>query len=91
VLRYFKSMAAFFTNARRAIRPGGRAALVVGTNRTVLGGQEFVIDTPRLLIDVGVRAGFAREHTRPMDTYRRYDLHQRNSIDSETLIVLRVA
>lgn len=91
VLRYFKSMAAFFVNARRALRPGGKAALVVGTNRTVLGGREFLIDTPSLLADVGAQAGFAREVARPMETYQRYDLHQRNSIDSETLIILRAS
>jgi site-specific DNA-methyltransferase (cytosine-N4-specific) len=89
VLRYFKSMAAFFLNARRALRSGGRVALVVGTNKTTLGGREYVIDTPSLLIDVGVRAGFTREDAWPMDTYQRYGLHQKNSIDSEMLIVLR--
>lgn len=89
VLRYFKSMAAFFRNARKALRPEGRAALVVGTNRTVLGGREYVIDTPRLLADVGVHAGFVRDDARPMETYQRYDLHQKNAINSEMLIVLR--
>lgn len=91
VLRYFKSMAVFFRTVQRALRPGGRAALVVGTNRTTLGGKEFVIDTPRLLADVGVHAGLHRDDTRPMDTYPRYDLHQKNSIDSEMLIVLRAS
>jgi len=89
VLRYFKCMATFFRNARKALRPGGCAALVVGTNRTILGGREFVIDTPRLLADVSVHAGFVRDEVRHMDTYQRYDLHQKNSIDSETLLVMR--
>jgi tRNA G10 N-methylase Trm11 len=89
VLRYFKSMALFFRSIRRALRPGGYAALVVGTNRTTLANKEFVIDTPRLLADVGVHMGLNRDATRRMDTYPRYDLHQKNSIESEMLIVLQ--
>lgn len=89
VLRYFKGMASFFAGSIRALRPGGVAALVVGSNRTVLGGREFVIDTPRLLADVARHTGYLVEDLRSMDTYPRYDLHQKNSIDSEQLVILR--
>lgn len=89
VYRYFKNMEGFFVNLRRALRPGGQVALVVGTNRTVLGGKEFVIDTPRLLAAVGESCGYSRVEERRMDTYQRYDLHQKNSINAEMLIVLR--
>jgi site-specific DNA-methyltransferase (cytosine-N4-specific) len=86
--RYFRNMAAFFANLRSTMRPGARVALVVGTNRTTLSGREYVIDTPRLLTLVGRHAGFDQATEYPMDTYQRYDLHQRNSIDREVLLVL---
>jgi site-specific DNA-methyltransferase (cytosine-N4-specific) len=85
---YFKSMREFFMNIRCVLRPNAKVALVVGTNRTVLGGREYVIDTPRLLAAVAEHCGYHRVEERPMDTYPRYAVHQRNSIDSEMLIVL---
>jgi site-specific DNA-methyltransferase (cytosine-N4-specific) len=88
MLRYFMSMSAFFTNIRSALRPGAKLALVVGRNKTVLGGREFEIDTPRLLVDVAVQCGYVSVEEHSMNTYPRYDVHQRNSIDVETLIVL---
>jgi len=86
--RYFNNMSAFFTNSRRWLRPGGKVAMVVGANRTVLGGKEYIIDTPRLLVAVAQRCGYSRTEERAMNTYPRYDIHQKNSIESETLIVL---
>jgi hypothetical protein len=53
-----------------------------------MNGREYVIDTPRLLMAVGEKCGFHPLFERPMDTYQRYDLHQRNSVGSETLLVL---
>lgn len=88
VYRYFKNMAAFFVNIRKALRPGAPVALVVGTSRTVLGGREYVIETPRLLSSLAQHCGYSRAEERPMDTYPRYDMHQRNSIESEMLIVV---
>lgn len=88
VYRYFKNMAAFFANIRPALRSGAKVALVVGTNRTVLGGQEYQIDTPGLLAEVAEHEGYLHVEVRPMNTYARYDLHQKNSIDCEKLLVL---
>ncbi len=88
VYRYFRDMARFFVNVRRALRPGAPVALVVGTNRTTLGGTKFEIDTPALLLDTAAHHGYAPVLDRRMDTYPRYDLHQQNSIDAERLIVV---
>ncbi len=89
IYRYFRDMAECLTNIRAALSPGAPAALVVGTNRTTLAGREFVIDTPELLGDVAVHVGFTLEALVPMNTYPRYDLHQKNSINEETLVLLR--
>jgi SAM-dependent methyltransferase len=86
--RYFKNMAAFFQSVRAVLRPGAKVAMVVGTNRTILGGREYVIDTPGLLAAVGEHSGFTRVSEHRMNTYQRYDIHQRNSIEDEMLVVL---
>lgn len=86
--RYFANMAAFFRTLKTRMRSGAPVALVVGTNRTTLGGREFVIETPQLLRAIAEHEGYRAILERPMDTYARYDLHHRNAIDSETLIVV---
>lgn len=87
--RYFMFMATFFRNLCRAVVPEAPVALVVGGNRTTLGGKEYVIDTPRLLADVAQHVGYGVDEVRPMETYFRYDLHSKNSIRGESLVVLR--
>ncbi|WP_405283437.1 DNA methyltransferase [Gaopeijia maritima] len=89
VYRYFDDMRRFFEAVRPVLKSASTAALVVGHNRTTLGGTEFLIDTPALLGDVASSVGFELVNSRTMDTYPRYDLHQDNSIDSETLIEVR--
>lgn len=88
VYRYFRDMAQFFANVRRAVQPGAPVALVVGTNRTTLDGRKLEIDTPALLLDTAEHHGYVHALDRRMDTYPRYDLHQQNSIDAERLIVV---
>jgi len=88
VYRYFRGMSDFFLNLKRCLRPGARLALVVGTNRTTVGGREFSIETPDLLALVAQHIGYEVIETRAMETYARYDLHQRNSITSEKLLLL---
>lgn len=88
VYRYFRSMARFFTTVVSAVRPAGYVALVVGPNRTALGGKEFRIDTPSLLIAVAEHLGYTLVEQRSMDAYPRYDLHQQNSIVAEKLIIV---
>lgn len=90
VYRYFRNMADFFTNVRGVLRSGGKLALVVGPNRATLGGKEFVINTPGLLAAVAMHVGYELVDERPMDAYPRYDMHRKNSIESERLIVLTV-
>lgn len=89
VFRYFRDMHAAFLSTHDALAPRAPFALVVGRNRTTLGGQEIMIDTPRLLGEVGLSTGFELEEIAELDAYQRFDMHQRNSIKSEWLVVLR--
>jgi tRNA G10 N-methylase Trm11 len=88
-LRYFRQMASFFENIKHSLKPDAKLALVVGKNHTVLGGSEFEIDTPALLAKIAEHGGYSLLEERQMDTYQRYDIHSRNSINTETLLVLK--
>jgi SAM-dependent methyltransferase len=89
IYKYLVDMARMFEQVRQLLKPGAPFALVVGPNRTWLGGQSFVIDTPHLLSLLAESKGFRAHESVGLDTYQRYDVHQANSIRSETLIVLR--
>lgn len=88
LFRYCCHMAAFFRAVRPAMKPGAPVALVVGQNRTTLGGREFAINTPALLVEIARHCGYRLVREEPMDAYPRFDLHQRNAITAETLIVV---
>ena len=87
--RYFRDIGAAFSVVSAAIAPGAPFALVVGRNRTTLGGREITIDTPRLLGELGKATGFEVQELTELDAYQRFDMHRRNSITSEWLLVMR--
>ncbi len=89
LFRYFHDMAQVFANVRHLMRPGAGFALVVGPNRTTLGGRCLTINTPRLLQAVAEHGGWQCVDLVALDAYPRYDVHQRNSIRTETLVILR--
>jgi len=89
VFKYFADMRAVLQQVHEILRPGGIFALVIGSNRTQLGGKAFVIDTPRLLAKIAQRNDFNIQEVLPLNTYQRFDMHMANSIRSESLILLR--
>lgn len=86
--RYFAEMKNMFTNVHKLIKSGGKYALIVGHNRTTLGGKEFNIDTPKLLGDLAVSCGWKLEDIILLQTYKRYGINSKNSINRESLIIL---
>jgi hypothetical protein len=89
--QYLTDMSLMFKNTHPLLKTGTPFALVVGQNQTTLGGQRFIIDTPHLLILLAQSNGFTLQESLKLDTYQRYDIHQDNSIRSETLVILRKA
>jgi site-specific DNA-methyltransferase (cytosine-N4-specific) len=89
VYKYLAEMGDMFGSVLNVIRPNGRYALLVGRNSTELRGEEILIDTPQLLSEVAASRGWAVEEQLPFETYRRFDIHQSNSIREEVLLVLR--
>jgi len=89
VLQYFRGMSRVLGSVAQIVKPGGHFVLVVGRNRTMLGGREFNVDTPRLLVESSKLTGWSCESQIELETYQRFDVHMRNSIRTETMVILR--
>ena len=88
VYKYFADMGVMFSNMRRVLKDGAPFVLVVGGNKTTLGGQTYTVDTPTMLARIAEQRGFAVRQIRPLDTYHRFDIHHANSIRTEKMLVL---
>ncbi|MBW4497634.1 MAG: hypothetical protein KME26_32155 [Oscillatoria princeps RMCB-10] len=86
--KYLGDMAVMFGEVGELLGAGAPFALVVGRNKTQLGGQTFTIDTPELLALLAVEKGWAVREKMELDTFCRFDVHHVNSIRSETLLIL---
>lgn len=89
VYKYLSDMALMFRQVHQLLRRGAPFALIVGRNKTRLGGKTLIIDNPRLLALLAEYNGFAVRETIELNTYQRFDIHQLHSIRSETLVILR--
>lgn len=87
IYRYFVDMKRAFFSLSRVLRKNARVAIVVGANHTTLGGQRFDIDTPRFLRLIAQDLGYRVRELIALQTYQRYGLHQKNSIQDESLII----
>ena len=89
VYRYFAGMTRVMAMAERYLRKGGWLAFIVGPNRTSLGGVKFLIDTPALLAATGSHVGLQFREMHELNAYSRYDVHSRNSIREERLLIMQ--
>lgn len=89
IYRYFADMKRAFRSLSGALAKNARVAIVVGANHTTLGGLRFDIDTPRFLRLIAQDLGYRVSELIALQTYQRYALHQKNSIQNESLIILK--
>ena len=87
--RYFSDMQAMFISVKNSLKLNAPFALVVGHNHTTLGGKRFDVDTPELLKEVALSVGWKHQESFPLQAYHRYDLHSKNAVKHETLLILR--
>jgi hypothetical protein len=87
--RYLSDMQDVFVGMYRILRSGAPFALIIGHNRTTLGGNKFEIDTPTLLLNIAINRGFELMEAVPLQTYQRYGLHMTNAVQAETLLIVR--
>lgn len=89
--RYFNDMKLMFQTMKHPMKKGALFALVVGHNKTTLGGNKIDIDTPHYLKEVAIDVGWKHVESFPLQTYHRYDLHSQNAVNDETLLILQNA
>lgn len=87
--RYFDAMRENFRSVYASVKPQGRYALIIGHNRTTIGGKQYDIDTPHHLGSLASQVGWSVEEKVELQTYHRFGIHASNAITSETLLVLR--
>ena len=87
--RFFTDMAQTFTAVKQVVKRGGRFALVVGQNNVGKGNNIFSINTPELLALVGESQGWGIQEIVPLDAYKRFSIHSKNSVKVEKLVILR--
>lgn len=87
--RYFVRMGQCFNAWQVGLRPGERAVLIIGYNRTTAGGQQVLIRTPELLGNVAESRGFIVDEIIPLETWPRYGLHGKNGVNGEDALLVR--
>ena len=89
VYQYLSDMKQSLSETYTVLKEDAPYGLIVGRNTTKLGGDEFVIDNPELLAELGGQVGYKVDERIEMETHRRYSMHNsNNSIDTEQLLVL---
>jgi site-specific DNA-methyltransferase (cytosine-N4-specific) len=88
IMRYFYDMHCTFQSIMRVMKSRSPFALIVGTNKTTLGGKKIEIDTPSHIVSIGKHVGWRLREVIPLQTYQRYGLHSKNGINSESLILM---
>ena len=87
--RYFTDMKKTFETVFCVMKPKGHYVLIVGTNRTTIGGQPELVSTPSYLADIAVQTGWTKVEDLELETYKRYGIHVANAVQGEVLLVLQ--
>ncbi len=86
--KYFGDMKTLLENIHAALKPGGRAFVVVGNNHTIAGGQRVEIKTSALLFEMAGAVGFRQKEMLPMEMLVSRDIFKKNASESEFVLFL---
>ena len=87
--RYLVDMSAALRNIATVCKPGAQAMIVIGDNRTQLGGESLRIPTTDLVEDVAIAAGFERVERIDISVTTENLPHQKNAITENVVLRLR--
>ena len=87
--RYFSEMKESFISVNQLLKKNAYFTLIVGFNKTTIGGEKYEINTPKLLGILGEQVNFQFKENIELQTYRRYGIHSSNSVNKESLIILQ--
>lgn len=68
---------------------GSKAYYVVGNNRTHIGDREILIDTNKLLWDLGARVGWTKEREISMELLQSRDIFKENCGTAESILMFK--
>lgn len=88
--RYFFDMREALVDLRRVLKPAAQAALVVGDNSTVAGGDKIEIPTARFINLIAEQNGFRLRDVMPMTITTPYNIYSKNAIRREFISFLEV-
>lgn len=86
LVRYCNSILTVLSSLYKIERKGARNLWVVGPNKTNIGNESFIIDTPNIIADLAHSVGFQDVELEAVDAYSRYDIHSKNSIRHEYIV-----
>jgi len=86
--KYFGDMKDALCNIYSVLKPSGACAFIVGNNTTIAGNTKIIIPTARFLAMISRNIGFKDHRTLTLNTYPRTEIHSKNSVREESLIVL---
>lgn len=89
IYQYCRDMRLVFEGLCRLLRNNAPLVFIVGPNKTTLGDRDFIIETPKLLADLAASCGLTFQYGQLLESYHRFDVHQANSIRSESMLVFR--
>ena len=87
--RYFSSMLRVLEELYSIEKPGSNNFWVIGPNRTKLGSEWFIMETPELVGELVKSVGFKKISIEPVQAYNRYGLHSKNSIGKESILTFQ--
>lgn len=89
IYKYLTDMDLMFEQVYRLLKKNSYFALVIGRNTTKIGGEDYIIDTPKLLASIAKTNKFTIKEMIELNTYQRFGIHKSNSIKTETLLILQ--
>ena len=89
LVRYLVDMTVALQNVHSVCRKGAQAMIVIGNNRTEVGGTTLRIPTTDLVEDIAEAAGFERMERIDISVTTENLLHQKNAITENVVLRMR--
>ncbi|MBI2593752.1 hypothetical protein HY384_02735 [Candidatus Daviesbacteria bacterium] len=87
--RYCVSMLRVLEELYSIEKIGSKNFWVLGPNRIKLRSNWFTMETPELVGELAKKVGFKKVSIEPVQAYNRYDMHSKNSISKESILVFQ--
>jgi DNA modification methylase len=83
---YFRDMFSVMTNVNTVLKKDASAFFVIGNNKTTAGEKEIIIDSGKVLQEIGVSLGWEINEVMPITVTTENRRHSKNSITENEII-----